>query len=289
MREGHDGVGAGDLLGGRYRLERLAGRGGMAEVWAARDERLGRRVAVKVAALGAAEVPDLRGRFAQEVRLQAGLQHAALVALLDAGDASADLPWFVLEWVGGGHLAARARGVAWTPSATAAVGRRIAEGLAHLHAEGLVHLDLKPTNVLLTEAGEAKIADFGIACPAGRRDELVAEGRILGTAAYLAPEQFAGAPLTAAVDVHALGLMLVELLTGDRPRSTPPSTPPSARRPAERLPRPPLPVSLGAGWLRLLAEMTALEPGDRPSADAVAMRLGTLAGPGATQIGRAHV
>lgn len=266
-------VSAGRLVGDRYRLVDLVGRGGMAEVWSADDLLRDRRVAVKIAALSIAEVPESRARFAEEVAVHAPLRHPHLVALLDRGDTQAELPWFVLELVEGAHLAAHLARGALLAAAVAHVGAGVAAGLDHLHRSGWVHLDVKPANLLISGTGEVKVADLGIARRAGQVDPLAASGCTLGTAAYLAPEQVTGAPLGGAADVYALGLVLLEALTGERAYRG------AAREVAHaRLARGPLlPVSLGPAWTGLLAAMTALDPSARPAAAEVARRLRDLA------------
>lgn len=263
---------AGLLLAGRYRLEDVVGRGGMAEVWSAHDLHTGGRVAVKIAALSSLEVPQMRERFAHEVQVQGRLHHPHVVALLDAGEPTAELPWFVLELVEGAHLAAHLVRGPLPATAVAHLGAGVAAGLAHLHEHGLVHLDVKPANLLLSHDGAVKVADLGITRAVGERDDIAATGETVGTAAYLAPEQVTGAPLTGAADVYALGLVLLECLTGERSYRGTPRDVAYAR--LERAPL--LPVSLGAGWTRLLGAMTALDPAARPDAAGVAARLAAL-------------
>ena len=199
-------------VGGRYRLEQLVGRGGSAEVWAAEDEALGRRVALKlVTATGGEDA----GRVGDEARLLARLSHPGLVPVYDAGTDEAGRPWVVMELVLGETLAdAVARGPL-SPERTAEVGRVLAEALAHVHGEGLVHRDVKPANVLLGRDGRVRLTDFGIArlVDAAR---VTSTGMMVGTASYLAPEQVAGEPVGPPADVYALGLVLLECLTGQR-------------------------------------------------------------------------
>lgn len=266
-------VGPGTLLGERYELTALLGRGGMADVFQARDRVLHRDVAVKVLR----ESPDTeldRARFAAEARVLAGLAHPGLVLLLDAESGGAH-PYLVLELVVGRTWARELAGGRAEPLAVARVGVQVAAALAHAHAAGVVHRDVKPANVLVDAAGRAKLADFGIARLVDEHVRHTRTGFTVGTAAYLAPEQVRGEPATAAVDVYALGLVLLEALTGER--AFPGTSTESAFARLQR--NPTVPVSLPRGWPRLLTAMTATDPAERPSAAAVADALAALADP----------
>lgn len=260
------------ILDGRYRLGDRIASGGMADVYRATDERLGRQVAIKLFRAGTA-VPDARDRLASEVRLLASLNHPRLVALYDA-DLAAEQPYVVMELVEGASLSDDlARRGRLEPARTARLGAEIADGLAYVHARDVVHRDVKPGNVLLTPDDHAKVADFGIA-------RLVDDARItqtglmVGTAAYLAPEQVRGQSVTTAADVYSLGLVLLECLTGRREYEGTATAAAGAR-----LHRPPeVPASFGRGWGSLLTAMTADAPAARPSAAAVTERLRAIAG-----------
>ncbi len=263
------------VLNDRYELRELIGRGGMAEVYRGSDRVLDREVAVKIM-LASLDGDIERRRFAAETRMMASLNSPHLVTLLDAGvDGSAGpaRPWLVMELVPGPTLARRlADGPAMTSGEVAAIGSDIATALAHVHAHGIVHRDVKPANVLLTTTGEAKLADFGVARLTDEHSDLTGTGHTIGTAAYLAPEQVSGLPVTATSDVYSLGLVLLEALTGQRAF---PGSPAEAA--FARLSRGPLiPVSLGAGWIRLLDSMTRSDPAERPDASEVATRLTAL-------------
>jgi serine/threonine-protein kinase len=198
-------------IAGRYRLEELLGTGGMAEVWRATDLELDRTVALKLLA------PDAdRTRFAREARAVAALAHPNITQLYDYGE-SDERPYMVLEYLSGGTLEERLRQPRPLDDATTAhVAGEVAAGLAHAHARGLVHRDLKPANVLFDEEGRAKIADFGIARLA-ESATLTEAGTMLGTAAYISPEQAAGESASAASDVYSFGVVLFQMLTGRLP------------------------------------------------------------------------
>ncbi|HZU20156.1 MAG TPA: serine/threonine-protein kinase [Gaiellaceae bacterium] len=202
---------ADDLVARRYRLLEPLGRGSMSSVWAAEDEELGRRVAVKMLAPTAD-----RQRFEREARAAAALSHPNIVSLYDYGQADGR-PFMVLEHLAGGSLEDRLRDGRPLPDAdTRRIATDVASGLAHAHARGLVHRDLKPANILFDAEGRAKIADFGIARMRGS-GTLTEAGTVLGTAAYLSPEQAGGGPAGPASDVYSFGVILFRLLTGRLP------------------------------------------------------------------------
>ncbi|PWU24529.1 MAG: serine/threonine protein kinase [Candidatus Rokuibacteriota bacterium] len=253
------------LVGGRYRIEGQLGGGGMAIVYAARDERLGRPVAIKVLADNLAADSEIRRRFLLESRIAASLSHPNIVKIYDSGEDGR--PYIVMERVDGCTLGQelRRRG-AFPPGEAAAVAAQAAEGLAYAHAAGIVHRDIKPDNLLLDSRGTLKITDFGIA-HALESTRLTATGTVLGTAAYLAPEQARGEAVTPATDVYALGAVLYELLTGEPPHG--------GATLGELLVRkldqpPPLPGVLAPGVPSGLDAATerclAAEPRDRPTA-----------------------
>jgi serine/threonine-protein kinase len=200
-------------LGSRYRLERPLGHGGMATVYLARDEELHRSVAVKLLAEHLAGDTALRRRFLREARLAAQLSHPNVVSVYDAGEAEDGRPYIVMEYVPGTTFAELGQ---LPPGRAVELTRQACRGLAHAHASGLVHRDVKPQNLLLREDGTVKVADFGIA-RAAETTALTQAGTVLGTAAYLSPEQALGQEVTAAADVYSLGAVLYELLTGRPP------------------------------------------------------------------------
>lgn len=204
------------LGGGRYVIERPLAEGGMADVYLARDLELERPVAVKALSPALARDAGLRERFVREARMAAALQHPNVVTVFDTGEHEGR-PFIVMEFVEGVTLADRLRTERRLPPAeVVALALQVCAGLEHAHAAGLVHRDVKPGNLLLREDGTAKVADFGIASAAAMT-RLTDAGTILGTAAYLAPEQAAGEPVTPAADVYSLGAVLYEALTGEPP------------------------------------------------------------------------
>lgn len=199
------------VIAGRYRLDKVLGRGGMSEVWRAKDLELGRMVALKL--LG----PDAdRARFEREARAVASLAHPNITQVYDFGEWEGR-PYMVLEYLSGGTLEDRlANGKPLPDDEAFAIAAAVASGLAHAHARGVVHRDLKPANVLFDSEGRPKVADFGIARMSGG-GTLTDAGTVLGTAAYISPEQALGEPATAASDVYSFGVLLYRMLTGRLP------------------------------------------------------------------------
>jgi eukaryotic-like serine/threonine-protein kinase len=200
-------------MSGRYQLEEPLGHGGMASVYRARDTALGREVALKVLAENLTGDEELLKRFLREARLAARLSHPNVVSVYDVGEEEDGRPYIVMELVEGETLAERGR---VSPDEARDLALQAARGLAHAHEAGLVHRDVKPANLLLSGDGTLKIADFGIS-RAAETTRLTQVGTVLGTAAYLAPEQALGEEVTAAADVYSLGVVLYELLTGRPP------------------------------------------------------------------------
>ncbi len=263
-----EAVGIGSVLRGRYRLTEVIGRGGMADVYRGTDQVLGREVAVKVFRPGTDRHSD-RQRFLGEVHTLAGLTHQHLVALYDGGQNEAR-PWCAMQLVDGGTLADLEG--EQPPVKIAAIGAQMADALAHIHARGIVHRDMKPSNVLLDSSGAAYLSDFGVAQLVDAT-RMTATGALLGTAAYLSPEQVRGRAATPAVDVYALALVMIEAVTGRREFPGAPVESAVAR--LSRAPR--VPAELGPVWGRLLTAMTDLEPANRPDAASVAGVLRAIA------------
>jgi serine/threonine protein kinase len=200
-----------EVIRGRYRLEQKLGHGGMSEVWLATDLELDRPVALKLLAPNAD-----RQRFEREARAAAALSHPNINHLFDFGETEGR-PYMVLEFLPGGTLEDRLVENRPLPDEqTARIARDLADGLAHAHANGLIHRDLKPANVLFDSEGRAKIADFGIA-HMGNAGTLTEAGTVLGTAAYISPEQAAGEQALPASDVYSFGVILFRMLTGRLP------------------------------------------------------------------------
>jgi serine/threonine protein kinase len=200
------------VIAGRYRLDDLLGSTAMSEVWRAEDLELGRHVAIKLLA------PEAdTARFEREARAVASLAHPNITHLYDYGH-SEGRPYIVLEYLPGGTLEDRLRERKPLPDDEAFdIAAGVAAGLAHAHARGVVHRDLKPANVLFDEEGRPKLADFGLARMAAGEGTLTEAGTLLGTAAYISPEQALGEPATASSDVYSFGVILYRLLSGRLP------------------------------------------------------------------------
>jgi serine/threonine-protein kinase len=197
-------------IAGRYRMLRRLGAGGVAAVFLAEDERLGRQVAIK--RLHADSPAEMARRFEREARLGAALNHPNLVAIYDVATDASDL-LIVMEYVEGSTLAGALRDGPLPPERALEVLRGMASALDHAHSQGVVHRDVKPANVLLGSDGRVKLADLGIARAAAMTD-ITGTGVALGTPAYMAPEQLGGGAIGPAADVYALAAVAFEALTG---------------------------------------------------------------------------
>jgi eukaryotic-like serine/threonine-protein kinase len=264
-----------ELLGGRYRLVERLGAGGMSVVWRGYDEVLGRQVAVKVLAARLAGGRAFRHRIRTEAQAAARLLHPNITNVYDYGEEDA-VPYVVMELVDGQSLAERLgrdEALPWPEAVTAC--RQVADALATAHARGVVHRDVTPGNVMLTATG-AKVVDFGISALVGDRD-IDADGSLLGTPAYLAPERLDGGQVSAAADVYALGLLLYRCVAGALP------WPASSRTEILRAhlyqePRPLPPVDgLPAEVVTLTERCLAKAPADRPTSAEVAATLARYA------------
>lgn len=257
------------LLGGRYRLGAVLGRGGVATVHAAIDVVLGREVAVKVFRSAGGGLD--RYRFATEARLLAGLSHPGLVTVHDVC-LDGDQPYLVMRLVRGSTLRPLLDAGPLGRERTARIGARIAEALAYVHERDIVHRDVKPSNILLGASGTCHLADFGIARALGSA-HLTMTGELVGTVAYLAPEQITDIDVGPRADVYSLGLVLLECLTG---RVEYDGT--TAEAAVARLSRSPrVPDELPSSWRSLLSAMTARDPADRPDAAECGRRLDAIA------------
>ncbi|MEF2978304.1 protein kinase domain-containing protein [Subtercola sp. YIM 133946] len=253
------------LLGARYRLQSPIGAGGLATVFLARDETLGRDVAVKLFHASG----ESSGRQESELMVLAGLDHHALVQIHDAGidvdEYGRSNRYIVMTLVNGSDLHERLVHTTLTPRHIAEIGYDLAEALDYIHAHGVIHRDIKPSNILLVDYGDgsprarAKLTDFGIAI-ADDMERLTVDGTTSGTAGYLSPEQASGQPIGPPSDVYSLGLVLLECFT--RHLEFPGRVVESA---LARLSRDPvIPDDLPEYWQQLLAAMTARDPDARP-------------------------
>ena len=206
------------VLGGRYELTERIASGGMASVWRAHDDVLARVVAVKLLHDHLAADEDFRERFRREAIAAAKLTHPHVVSLYDTGS-DANRVYLVMEFVDGATLREVMADLGTLePGQAASIGERIARALDYAHERGLVHRDVKPANILIGDDGSVKVADFGIAKAEGNDGDLTKTGMVLGTAAYVAPEQITGShPVDGRADQYALGCMLYEALAGRQP------------------------------------------------------------------------
>jgi eukaryotic-like serine/threonine-protein kinase len=262
------------LVAGRFAVECVLGRGGMATVVLAHDHDLARPVAIKLLADNLAADEEIRRRFLREARLAARLAHPNVVQVYDAGEDGR--PYIVMEYVDGESMAdALERRGRLTLAEAIDVGVQSCAGLEHAHAAGLVHRDVKPQNLLRRLDGTVKIVDFGIAKPA-KDTALTDAGGRFGTAAYVAPERLSDAgSVTGAADIYSLGVVLYELITGRTPY---PSDSLTELLRAQRDRRPP-PISTevsGAAQAGAFEDVVlrclAADPEERPSSAAALAR-----------------
>jgi serine/threonine protein kinase len=262
------------VIAGRYRLERALSATVMSEVWVAVDPELDRQVVVKLLAQDAD-----RSRFEREAQAAAGLSHENIVRLFDYGE-DEGRPYMVFEYLSGGSLEDRlAAGPALSEAEVIRIASDMAEGLAHAHKQGVVHRDLKPGNVLFDSEGRAKIADFGIA-QLGGATTLTDAGTILGTAAYMSPEQAAGEPATRASDVYSFGVVLYRLLAGRPPfEANNPAELAAMHRMAQAAPISTLRRDISPALADLTMSALAKRPEERPASAAALPELLTLDAP----------
>ncbi|TFC46603.1 GAF domain-containing protein [Cryobacterium sp. TMT1-21] len=288
MTEGSPG-----FLNGRYRLKDLIGRGGMASVYRATDERLGRDVAIKIFDAAAATEIDI-ARQQAEINVLASLNHHSVTTLFDVGvhraDAGRPRIYLVMELVAGADLRRRLDQDPLSTRHIAQVGYDLAEGLDYIHGRGVVHRDIKPANILLAEYSSdsrtrARLTDFGIALfPDAAR--MTNQGLTTGTAAYLSPEQARGDRVGPPSDIYALGLVLLECFTGETAFPGQPVQSAVARL----LRDPAMPETLAPAWRDLLTSMLARDPEQRPpAADVVlALRQAVIAETGRHRVMETH-
>jgi len=257
------------MLGGRYTLLDELGSGGMAVVWRARDEVLGRTVAVKLLAGRYAGDPQSRARIRDEARAAATLSHPHIAQVYDYGESDENgrcIPYVVMELVHGITLQQRVMSGMLAPKQIFQICGQVASALAAAHADGLVHRDIKPANVMVTQDG-VKVVDFGIAALAGPADP---DDEVIGTPAYLAPERLIGADVEPATDVYALGVLMYRLLAGASPWAVDTTTQMlNAHIYVEPVPLPQLP-EVPLAVIALVNQCLRKEPAERPSAAEVA-------------------
>jgi beta-lactam-binding protein with PASTA domain len=257
------------LVDNRYRLVRPLGSGGMADVFLAHDSILDRNVALKVMSTRYASDDEFVERFKREAQSAAALSHPNIVSIFDRGASEDGTYYIAMEYLPGGTLKDRIMRKGALPARTAAaVALQIAEALQAAHERGVIHRDIKPHNILITESGDVKVTDFGIA-RAASSSTMTRTGSILGTAHYISPEQAMGEHVGPSSDLYSLGVVLYEMLTGELPYDA--DTPLGIamkhvnghlRQPKEV--NPSVPAGINAITCRLLAK----DPEDRYASDA---------------------
>jgi len=259
------------LVAGRYQLEGRIAVGGVGEVWRGTDEVLDRPVAVKLLRAEYVQHQETLARFRSEARHAGSLLHPGIAQVFDYGEA--ELPYLVMELVDGPSLAGVLASGPLGPGRAMDVVAQAAAGLQAAHQAGLVHRDIKPGNLLLGPGGQVKITDFGISHAAGSAP-VTGTGMLLGTPAYLSPEQVAGQQATPASDLYSLGVVAWECMAGGPPFTGSPVEVAVAHRDRSL---PPLPGAVPADVAALVADLTAKDPAARPpGAGAVAQRAGRL-------------
>ncbi|WP_218004486.1 serine/threonine-protein kinase, partial [Microtetraspora niveoalba] len=250
------------VLGGRYRLTSRIAAGGMGEVWQATDQLLGREVAVKLLRQHMAADPAFRERFRNEARITAGLTDPGIAQVFDYGE-SDGVAYLIMELVSGEPLSGilRRHGTL-SPEITLDVVGQVAKALHTAHRAGIIHRDIKPGNLLVTEVGTVKVTDFGIA-RALEAAPVTQSGIVLGTAQYVSPEQASGERLTPATDVYSLGVVAYECLAG-RPPFDGETQVAIALHHLYDAP-PPLPASVPPRVRELVLAMLAKDPDARPA------------------------
>jgi serine/threonine protein kinase len=248
------------VIDNRYRVLEPLGSGGMASVYLAYDQVLGRRVAVKVLNPRLEDDREFVERFRREARIAAAFTHPNIASVHDLGEPENSGPYIAMEYVPAGTLRDQIRKKGCIPPSTAGkITLQIAQALQAAHACGTIHRDIKPQNILLTETGEVKVVDFGIA-RAAAFSSITQTGHVLGTACYMSPEQAEGGPVGPQSDLYSLGVVLYEMLTGKLPYKADTASSLEAESTRGRLLTPPkvvnpaVPAKLSAITARLLAQ-----------------------------------
>ena len=267
----------GDLLGGRYALQSRIARGGMGDVWEARDEVLGRTVAAKVMRPDTQADPVFSARFKDEARHTAGLSHPNIAAVYDYGE-QGGIAYLVMELVRGEPLNEIIARGPMAPDQVRSIAGQAALALQAAHDADVVHRDVKPANIMVTPDGRVKLTDFGIARATGGASHTMT-GEVIGTPHYLSPEQALGRGATGSSDLYALGIVMYEMLTGTRPFDA--GSPVATALQQVNDEPPPLPESVPADLRAIVASCLAKRPEDRPvSCAALAAELGMNVDPG---------
>ncbi|MFE7531271.1 serine/threonine-protein kinase, partial [Kitasatospora sp. NPDC057542] len=273
----------GDVLDGRYELVEKLGQGGFGVVWRSRDTRMGRPVAVKVIGHHGGDRAKAALRFVREAGAAGNLSHPHIVTVHDLGQCELggqEVTYLVMELLTGRTLTEVLRDGLPEPEQSLRWGRQISGALAAAHDAGVVHRDIKPDNVMITDAGRLKVLDFGIAQLDTGAGGLTTTGTIVGSPAYMAPERWTGGRVDGRADLYALGCVLVELFTGARPFGGD-STPVLMYQHLNEAPAPLDPAQFGlpSQVAGLVAELLAKDPADRPAdARTVERRLAAPAG-----------
>jgi serine/threonine-protein kinase len=270
-RDTAEAVAEGPTLDGRYRLERRLGSGGMGSVWQGRDLLLGRKVAIKLVVGPVPVGPVIGGgdeRLRREAKALGALAHPSISRLYNYCERN-EHTYLVMELAEGESLAAHLTRGRIPPARAVDIAAQCAEALDAAHRAWVVHRDVKPGNIVLTAQG-VKLVDFGIASTAGD-GALTAAGRVLGTAAYLAPERATGRPATPAADLYALGVVLYEMLAGSLPfRAPDPIAMMYAHTAADPLP---LPDDVPPALAEICRNLLAKDPAARPRSGAALARM----------------
>ena len=247
-----------DLVDNRYAIKEVLGSGGMAKVYLAHDEVLGRDVALKVLAEQYADDEEFVERFRREARSAAALSHPNIVSVYDRGETGSGTAYISMEYVARGTLKEKIREEGRMASSVAVgVAVQIAEALEAAHERGVIHRDIKPQNVLVTRSGDIKVADFGIARAASA--SAMTGSTVLGTASYMSPEQAAGARVGPRTDLYSLGVVLFEMLTGKLPHESGAASEGGPPRPGSVVP------GIADALDDLVSRLLSRDPVDRPS------------------------